>query len=72
MATVKSWEADVPSVSPLSEWLEELWVVIICRNGAILLVGIRWRENKNKLVEWKVLIDTVGIEGAYLENKLLF
>ena len=28
-------------------------------NGATLLVGIWWRENKNKLVEWKVLVDTV-------------
>ena len=26
--------------------------------------GILWQENINKLVEWKVLLDTVGINGA--------
>ena len=25
----------------------------------MLLVGVWWRDNKNKLVEWKALVDTV-------------
>ena len=53
MATVKSLEADVSSVSPSSERLEELWVCVCLHagNGATLLVGIWRRENKIKLVE---------------------
>ena len=30
LATVKSFKADVSSVSPLSERMEELWVVCVC------------------------------------------
>ena len=30
-----------------------------------------WRENKNKLFEWKRLVDTVGIKSADLEDKFL-
>ena len=41
-------------------------------NGATLLVEMWWRENKNKLVEWKALVDTVGIKSADLEEKFLF
>ena len=37
----------------------------------MLLVGVLWWENKNKLVEWKVYIDTVGIKSANLEEKFL-
>ena len=37
-----------------------------------LLVGIWWRENKNKLVEWKAPADTVGIKSADLKDKFLF
>ena len=37
----------------------------------MLLVGVLWWENKNKLVEWKVLIGTVGIKIANLEEKFL-
>ena len=33
-------------------------------SGATLLVGVWWRENKNKLVEWKALVNTVGIKSA--------
>ena len=40
--------------------------------GATPLVEIWWRENRNKLVEWKALIDSVGIKGADLEYKFLF
>ena len=76
MASVKSLKADVLSVSPSSEQLEELWaecVGLYAENGATLLVGIWWRENKNKLVEWKELFaDTVGIKSADLKDKFLF
>ena len=41
-------------------------------NGAMLLVGIWQQVNKNKLVEWKAPIDTVGIESADLKEKSLF
>ena len=30
------------------------------------------RRNRNKLVEWKALVDTVGIKSADLEDKFLF
>ena len=36
---------------------------IYAESGATPLVGVFWRENKNKLVEWKALIDTVGIKS---------
>ena len=36
------------------------------------LVGVWWRENKNKLVEWKALVDSVGIKSADFENEFLF
>ena len=29
-------------------------------------------KNKNKLVEWKALVDTVGIKSANLKEKNLF
>ena len=51
--------------------MEELWVVCVCldvENGATLLMGIWRRENKNGLVEWKVLVDTVGIKSADLKE----
>ena len=54
---VQSLKADVLSVSPLSEQLEEWWVVcgFICRKWSYTiggsLVGIWWQENKTKLVE---------------------
>ena len=38
----------------------------------MLLVGIWWQENKNKLVEWNALNDTMGMKGANLEDKFLF
>ena len=41
-------------------------------NVSVLLVGIWWRENKNKSVEWKALIDTVEIKSADLKDKFLF
>ena len=47
-------------------------VGLYAENGATLLVGTWWRENKNKLVEWKALVDTVGIKNADLEDKFLF
>ena len=72
LAIVKSLKAEVSSISPSSERLEELWVMCLyAENGATLLVGIWWRENNNKLVKWKALIYTVGIKGADLEDKFL-
>ena len=68
MATVKSFKADVSSVCPSSERLEELWVVCVCvclyaENGATL-----WWENNDgkqeKLVEWKAVVDSAGIKTA--------
>ena len=51
--------------------MEKLWVVcewLYAENGALLLVGIWWLENKNKLVEWKAIIVNMGIaESADLE-----
>ena len=49
-----------------------LCVGLYAESGATLLVGVWWRENKNKLVEWKALVDTVGIKSADLEDKFLF
>ena len=39
----------------------------------MLLVGA-WQPEKqqNKLVEWKVFVDTVRIKSANLKNKFLF
>ena len=48
-----------------------LCVGLYAENEATLSVGIWWRENKNKLVEWKALVDTVGIKSADLEDKFL-
>ena len=38
----------------------------------MLLPGIWWRENKNKLVEFKALVDTVGIQCADWKDKFLY
>ena len=35
----------------------------------MLMMGIWWQENKNKLVEWKALVDIVGIKSADLEDE---
>ena len=52
-----------------SDWRNcELWVDLHAGNGATLLVGIWWRENKNDLVEWKALVDTVRIKSADLKD----
>ena len=45
---------------------------LYAENGATLLKGIWWRENKNKFGEWKALVDTVRIKSADLEDKFLF
>ena len=37
--------------------------------SCVHMVGIWWWEKNNKLVEWKALVDTVGIKGADLEDK---
>ena len=59
-ANVLSWFKKVPY----------LWCWKLGRT--LLLMGIWWRENKNKLVEWKALVDSVGIKSADLEDKYLF
>ena len=57
----------------LSKWMNcVLCACLHAENGATLLVGIWQSVNKNKLVEWKAPIDTVGIEGADLKEKSLF
>ena len=45
---------------------------LYAENGPTLLVGIWSRENKNKFVEWKALVDTVGVKSADLKDKFLF
>ena len=45
---------------------------LYAENGATLLVEIWRQENKNKLVERKALVDTVGIKSAELGDKFLF
>ena len=56
-----------------SDWRNwGLCVGLYVESGVTLLVGVWWRENKNKLTEWKVLVDTVGIKCANLEDKFLF
>ena len=56
-----------------SDWRNcGLCVGLYAEWGATLLVGVWWRENKNNLVEWKALVDTVGIKSADLEDKFLF
>ena len=55
-----------------SDWRScGLCVGLYAENGATLLVGIWWQENKNKLVEWTAHVDTVGIKSADLEDKYL-
>ena len=55
-----------------SDWRNYgLCVGLYAESGVTLLVGVWWRENKNKLVEWKALVDTVGIKSADLEGKFL-
>ena len=49
-----------------------LCVYLYAENEATLSVRIWWRENKNKLVEWKAPVDTVGIKSADLKDKFLF
>ena len=49
-----------------------LSVSLYAETGAMLLVGIWWWENKNKLLEWKAFVDTMGIKSAYLEDSYLF
>ena len=77
LATVKGEKADV-SVSWALALRQSIWrncglcVGLYAENRASLLVGIWWRENKNKLVEWRAFVDTVGIQSADLEDKFLF
>ena len=55
LATVTSYKADVPSVSPSSERMEELWVVcgFIWRKWSYAIGGNIATRKTWKLVEWK-------------------
>ena len=58
---VKDSLADVSSVTPSSEQIKELWVLRFFNRR-------RTHEKyKNKLVEWKVFVDTAGIKSANLK-----
>ena len=49
-----------------------LCVVYMQKDGATLLVGAWYREKQqNKLVEWKVFVNTVRIKNADLKDKFL-
>ena len=67
LATVKSKKADFP-VLALCQSNCGLCVGLHAENGATLLVGMWCWKNKNKLVEWKVLLDMVGIKSANWED----
>ena len=63
-----SWLSDIIQVFASTPFVTSTWrnhqEIILWEkkeNGANLLVGIWCWENKNKLVEWKVLIDTMGL-----------
>ena len=73
-APVNSFKADVSNVSPSLERMEELWVV--CDYMQKMELRYWWehviKESTNELVEWKLLVDIVGIKSAYLKTKLFF
>ena len=51
----------------------ELCVVYTQKDGAALLVGIlKHNKHKDKLVERKVSMDTLGIKSAKLQDKFFF
>ena len=62
----------LPSTSAPPRYLIHRFQHEWAKNGATLLVGIWWRENKNELVERKAFVDTVGINSDDLEDKFLF
>ena len=41
------------------------YVDLYAESGAALLVGVWWRENMNKLGEWRTLIDGAFILSRY-------
>ena len=55
-----------------TEFLNTINAFLYAESGATPLVGIWWQENRNKLVEWKVLVDSVGTKGAEMEDKFFF
>ena len=59
---LKSWRFERYSFVRASGWTVGC-VFLYAENWATLLVGIWWQEDKNKLVEWKALVDTVGIKS---------
>ena len=58
----------------MSERLEELWVVceFICGKWAYAIGGNMVTRKQEKFVEWKALVDTVGVKSAHLKDKFLF
>ena len=71
MARVKGLKADILSAIALrrSNWRNcGLCVYLYSENGAMLLVGIWWQENKNILAEWKAFVDTIWLKSAYLKD----
>ena len=66
--------------------IDSFWVLALHKSdwrNCELCVGLyaemEWRywweygdRNKNKLVKWKVLIDTMGIKSANMKDKFLF
>ena len=62
-----------PEAANVLYWFEKVRYLLCWKLGrTLLLMGIWWRENKNKLVELKALVDSVGIKSADLEDKFLF
>ena len=72
MATVERLKADVSSVTPSSERNQG---IVGCTSGVVEL-RYWWErgnvKNKNKLVEWKVFVDTMGIKCVDLKYEFLF
>ena len=61
-ATEKSFKADIASGSPFVRATG--LCMFTCRKWSYGISVNRWQENKNKSVEWKVLVDTKGIKSA--------
>ena len=60
-------KGDVSSVSPSSERLEELWVVcgFLYWKWSYAIGGSMVTRKREKLVEWKALVNTVGIKCRF-------
>jgi len=75
LATVTSYKADVSSVGPSSERMEELWVVCgFIREKVELRYWLEHSDEKNMNKLVKAFVDTLlyRIKSADLKNKLSF